>query len=95
MLGGATGMRSYRKRPGSSSLRCESVLPEAFPIKPSDHPEVTDPYLGLTPIAEQHPTTKTLGTRRRVMSKPCDTFCRLFTLAFATGSFRTASRSHP
>jgi hypothetical protein len=29
----------------------------------------TDPRLGLTPIAEQHPTTKTLGTRRRVMSK--------------------------
>jgi hypothetical protein len=29
----------------------------------------TDPCLGSTPIAEQDPTTKTLGTRRRVMSK--------------------------
>ncbi len=37
------------------------------------------PCLGLTPIAEQHPTTKTL--------EPSDTFCRLSTLAFATGSF--------
>jgi len=34
----------------------------------------------------QHPTTRTLATRRRVMSKPSDTFCRLFTPAFATGS---------
>ena len=29
----------------------------------------------------QHPTTRTLATRRRVMSKPSDTFCRLFTPA--------------
>jgi len=44
----------------------------------------TDPCLGLTPIAEQHPTTKTL--------EPSDTFCRLFTLAFATGSFPDSER---
>ena len=94
MLGGATGMRSYRKRPGSSSLRCESVLPEAFPIKPSDHPEVTDPYLGLTPIAEQHPTTKTLGTRRRVMSKPY-ILQVVYPCVCNRELSRTASGSHP
>jgi hypothetical protein len=34
----------------------------------------TDPGLGLTPIAEPHPTIKTF--------EPSDMFCRLFTLAF-------------
>src|ERR1019366_4395971 len=33
----ASSQSAYRKRLGSSSLPCESVLPEAFPIKPSDH----------------------------------------------------------
>jgi hypothetical protein len=35
-------------------------------------------------VAEQHPSTKTL--------EPSDTFCRLFTLAFATGSFPDGQR---
>jgi hypothetical protein len=42
----------------------------------------TDPCLGLTPIAEQHPTTKTFRTFRYVL--------QVFTLAFATGSFPVA-----
>jgi hypothetical protein len=40
--------------------------------------------LALTPVAEQHRTTKMLG--------PSDTFCRLFTLAFATGSLPDGER---
>ena len=45
----------------------------------------TDPCLGLTtPIAEQTLTTKTF--------EPSDTFCRLFALAFATGSFLDGER---
>ena len=43
-----------------------------------------NPCLGLTLIAEQHPTAKTL--------EPSDTFCRLFTLAFATESFPNDER---
>jgi hypothetical protein len=38
----------------------------------------------LTPIAEKHPTTTTF--------EPSDRFCRLFTLAFATGSFPDGER---
>ncbi len=72
-----------------NDLRCRPYVPShckyvIVPEKAGGGSTVdTDPCLGLTPIAEQHPT-KTL--------EPSDTFCRLFTLAFATGSFPDGER---
>jgi hypothetical protein len=55
--------------------------------------EVLPTGLGLTPIAEQHPTTKTLGTRGRVMSKTFQYVLQVvYPCAFATGCFPDGER---